>query len=60
MARKPNYGFEKRQKELDRKAKKEAAREERARRKAEGLDTGAPIMTLEEMGFPPRVIPKDE
>ena len=36
MARKPNYSFEKRKKELDRKAKQE----EKARRKAErGPDT---------------------
>ena len=32
LARKPNYGFEKRKKELDRKAKKDAKREERQRR----------------------------
>ena len=32
MARKPNYGFEKRKKELDRKAKKDAKREDRRRR----------------------------
>ncbi len=40
MARKPNYSFEKRKKEQDRAAKKEAKKEERLRRKAEG-DTGA-------------------
>jgi hypothetical protein len=34
LARKPNYGFEKRKKELDRKAKKEAKREDRRRREA--------------------------
>ena len=33
MARKPNYDFEKRRKELDRKAKKDAKREDRARRR---------------------------
>jgi hypothetical protein len=32
LARKPNYGFEKRKKELDRKAKKDAKREDRRRR----------------------------
>jgi hypothetical protein len=32
LARKPNYGFEKRKKELDRKAKKDAKREDRQRR----------------------------
>ena len=37
MARKPNYDFEKRKKEQDRKAKKDAKREDRARRRAEGL-----------------------
>ena len=35
MARKPNYGFEKRKKELDRKAKKDAKREDRRRREQE-------------------------
>ena len=37
LARKPNYDFEKRKKEQDRKAKKDAKREDRARRRAEGL-----------------------
>lgn len=37
VARKPNYDFERRKKEMERKAKKEAKREERARRKAAGL-----------------------
>ena len=37
LARKPNYDFEKRRKEQDRKAKKDAKREDRARRRAEGL-----------------------
>jgi hypothetical protein len=32
LAKKPNYGFEKRKKELDRKAKKDAKREDRRRR----------------------------
>ena len=36
MARKPNYDFEKRRKEMDRKAKKDAKREDKARRKSEG------------------------
>ena len=35
MARKPNYDFEKRKKELDRKAKKDAKKEEKLRRKRE-------------------------
>ncbi len=37
MARKPNYDFERRRKELERKNRKEAKREERLRRKAAGL-----------------------
>jgi hypothetical protein len=37
LARKPNYGFEKRKKELDKKAKKDAKRDERQRRKREGM-----------------------
>ena len=58
MARKPNYDFEKRRKELDRKAKKDARKEEKQRRKDEGGDGGAPIMNIEEMGVPPRVVPE--
>jgi hypothetical protein len=60
MARKPNYDFEKRRKEIDRKAKKDARREEKQARKAEGGEGGAPMGSLEEMGFEPRVIPEDE
>jgi hypothetical protein len=42
LARKPNYQFEKRKKELDRKAKRDARDEDRRRRRAEGAaDTGA-------------------
>ena len=37
MAKKPNYDFEKRRKELDRKKKKEEKREERLQRKRDGL-----------------------
>jgi hypothetical protein len=37
VARKPNYDFEKRRKEQERAAKKNAKREERLRRKQEGL-----------------------
>ncbi|HUR91381.1 MAG TPA: hypothetical protein VMY38_01790 [Gemmatimonadaceae bacterium] len=37
MARKPNYDFEKRRKEMDRKAKKDAKRDEKQRRKEAGL-----------------------
>jgi hypothetical protein len=36
LARKPNYNFEKRSKELARQAKKDAKREEKLRRKQEG------------------------
>jgi hypothetical protein len=36
LARKPNYSFEKRKKEMDRKAKKDAKREDRRRRREEG------------------------
>ncbi len=43
LARKPNYGFEKRKKEMDRKAKKDAKREDRRRRREEGTeDVGTP------------------
>jgi hypothetical protein len=46
LARKPNYDFEKRRKEGDRKAKKDAKREDRLRRKAKDLpedgDAGDP------------------
>ena len=37
MAKKPNYDFEKRRKELERKQKKDAKREERLYRKKNGL-----------------------
>ncbi len=40
LARKPNYDFEKRRKELDRKAKKDAKREERLQRKQENAENG--------------------
>ena len=40
MARKPNYDFEKRKKELDRKAKQDAKQEEKARRKREQAEQG--------------------
>jgi hypothetical protein len=41
LARKPNYDFEKRKKELDRKAKKDAKRETRLQRKSEESETAA-------------------
>jgi hypothetical protein len=40
LARKPNYDFEKRRTELDRKAKKDAKREERLQRKQENAANG--------------------
>ncbi len=43
MARKPNYDYEKRKKEADRKAKKDAKREERQRRRLLGLPDEDPI-----------------
>lgn len=44
LAKKPNYGFEKRKKELDRKARKDAKREDRRRRGEEERteDLGVP------------------
>ena len=45
MARKPNYDFERRKKEQDRKAKKDAKAEARAQRKrdqAAGIDPDLP------------------
>jgi hypothetical protein len=39
LAKKPNYDFEKRKKEQDRKAKKDAKREERLERKRAGRDS---------------------
>ncbi|MBA3580037.1 MAG: hypothetical protein H0W42_08640 [Gemmatimonadaceae bacterium] len=48
MARKPNYDFEKRRKEMDRKAKKDAKRDEKLRRKEEGIvDDGYPPTVTE-------------
>ena len=41
MARRPNYDFEKRRKELDRAAKKAAKQEERARRREEAASAPA-------------------
>ena len=42
MAKKPNYDFEKRRKELERKQKKDAKREERLYRKRNGLPEEGP------------------
>ena len=56
MARKPNYDFEKRRKEQDRKAKKDAKREDRLRRKAEGLPEEG---ELDESGAPATDVPAE-
>lgn len=54
MARKPNYGFEKRQKELDRKNKKE----EKLKRREEGHDIGGSTEPgFDEYGRPIIVLP---
>ena len=43
MARKPNYDFEKRRKEQERKAKKDAKRAERLERRDEASSEDAPV-----------------
>ena len=55
VARKPNYGFEKRQKELERKNKKE----EKLKRREEGHDDGSVSSEpgFDEYGRPITVIP---
>ncbi len=61
LARKPNYSFEKRKKEMDRKAKKDAKREDRRRRREEGLPEevdapglpGAPVDNIQPGIEPP-------
>jgi hypothetical protein len=52
LARKPNYGFEKRKKEMDRKAKKDAKREDRRRRREEARpeDAGVPAPPDDRVG----------
>ena len=52
MARKPNYDFEKRRKEQDRKAKKDAKRADKQQRRDErrGDDTAAPSESLPDEG----------
>ena len=54
LAKKPNYDFERRRKELDRKAKKDAKREERLRRHREGLpdEDGEPATGEPDGGAP--------
>ena len=51
MAKKPNYDFEKRKKEMDRKKKKDAKREDRLARKRDGTPE------LDEFGNP---VPQDD
>jgi len=48
MPRKPNYDFEKRRKELDRKALKDAKRAERQQRRDERRDEQAPAAAPDE------------
>jgi hypothetical protein len=55
MARKPNYDFEKRKKEMDRKAKKDAKREDRLQRQRSEAEEPAtpPADGATEQGFEP-------
>ncbi len=53
MARKPNYDFEKRKKEAERKAKKDAKLEERRRRKEEGGEGEEVFLPVDADGNPP-------
>ena len=53
MARKPNYNYEKRRKEMDRQAKKKARKEEREARKEEGTTDAVPIEASETLGALP-------
>ena len=53
MARKPNYNYEKRRKEMDRQAKKAARKEERDARKQEGVTDAVPIEASETLGALP-------
>lgn len=48
MAKKPNYGFEKRQKELAKKAKKEEKRQRKLAEKEEPSDENAASEQLED------------
>lgn len=55
MARRTNYGYEKRQKELKKKKKQEAKRERRLEKKAAEeagieIDKGPPIAEVEDLG----------
>jgi hypothetical protein len=63
LPRKPNYDFEKRRKELDRKARKDAKREDRQRRRDEesakdegGSPTAAGEGDAEQPGTPAPVV----
>lgn len=58
MAKKPNYDFEKRRKELDRKQKKDAKRDERLARKRNGTsEDGDPV---DEDGADPDTVVKGD
>ena len=61
MARRPNYGFEKRQKELERQ-KKKTEKEERKRLKKEAEEAGevTGIASAEELEALGLVVPGDE
>jgi hypothetical protein len=52
MARKPNYDFEKRKKEMDRKAKKDAKREDRLQRQRDENAEQPQAPTTEDAGEP--------
>ena len=51
MARKPNYDFEKRRKEAERKAKKDAKAEAKKERKRLGIEEPEEIVDLSDYGI---------
>ena len=51
MARKPNYDFEKRRKEAERKAKKDAKAEAKKERKRLGIEEPEEIIDLSDYGI---------
>lgn len=53
MARKPNYDFEKRRKEAERKAKKDAKAEAKKERKRLGIEEPEEIIDLSDYGIEP-------
>lgn len=56
MARTPNYGFEKRRKEQERKDKKAEKARRRAEDKENGLGDMISAADLEALGLPPRPV----